>query len=164
MSTPVTALFDQFKSDQFKVAGKAFNSRLIIGTGKYRTYDEMKAAHRASGAAERGRDPLRRLDRARSGQQGHAPRRLFRQRRGRHPGEEGRPDHPGAARRVRGRRQQGVRRGRFRRPEREARQDRGEGRDLRRPERRGRLRRVGRPEARRKASEGNHLLVDGVGA
>jgi len=45
MSTPATAL-----TDQFKVAGKAFNSRLIIGTGKYRSYDEMKAAHRASGA------------------------------------------------------------------------------------------------------------------
>src|SRR6184192_1019196 len=45
MSAPATAL-----TDQFKVAGKAFNSRLIIGTGKYRSYDEMKAAHRASGA------------------------------------------------------------------------------------------------------------------
>src|SRR6266567_2415465 len=45
MSTPATAL-----TDQFKVAGKAFNSRLIIGTGKYRTYDEMRIAHRASGA------------------------------------------------------------------------------------------------------------------
>src|SRR5213082_1936638 len=37
-------------TDQFEVAGKAFHSRLIIGTGKYRTYEEMKAAHRASGA------------------------------------------------------------------------------------------------------------------
>src|SRR2546423_15333514 len=45
MSAPATAL-----TDQFKVAGKAFNSRLIIGTGKYRSYEEMKAAHRASGA------------------------------------------------------------------------------------------------------------------
>src|SRR5436309_11178069 len=45
MSTPATAL-----TDQFKVAGKTFNSRLIIGTGKYRTFDEMKAAHDASGA------------------------------------------------------------------------------------------------------------------
>src|ERR1041384_3806987 len=45
MSTPATAL-----TDQFKVAGRAFTSRLIIGTGKYRTFDEMKAAHRASGA------------------------------------------------------------------------------------------------------------------
>jgi thiazole synthase len=34
----------------FEIAGRAFASRLIIGTGKYRTFDEMKAAHRASGA------------------------------------------------------------------------------------------------------------------
>src|SRR6266571_2201053 len=38
------------RADTFKIAGRAFTSRLIIGTGKYRTYDEMKAAHRASGA------------------------------------------------------------------------------------------------------------------
>ena len=37
-------------SDMFVLAGKEFRSRLIIGTGKYRTFDEMKAAHRASGA------------------------------------------------------------------------------------------------------------------
>src|SRR3982751_333969 len=37
-------------SDTFSLANKTFNSRLIIGTGKYRSYDEMKAAHRASGA------------------------------------------------------------------------------------------------------------------
>lgn len=36
--------------DKFLLAGKEFSSRLIIGTGKYRNYDEMKAAHRASGA------------------------------------------------------------------------------------------------------------------
>src|SRR5260221_11601752 len=45
MSAPATAL-----TDQFKIANKAFTSRLIIGTGKYRSFDEMKAAHRASGA------------------------------------------------------------------------------------------------------------------
>jgi thiazole synthase len=38
------------RADAFKIADRAFASRLIIGTGKYRTYDEMKAAHRASGA------------------------------------------------------------------------------------------------------------------
>ncbi|HEX2269833.1 MAG TPA: thiazole synthase [Pyrinomonadaceae bacterium] len=32
------------------VAGREFNSRLIIGTGKYRNHDEMRAAHQASGA------------------------------------------------------------------------------------------------------------------
>lgn len=37
-------------SDIFTLAGKEFASRLIIGTGKYRSHDEMKAAHRASGA------------------------------------------------------------------------------------------------------------------
>ena len=37
-------------SDKFLLAGKEFSSRLIIGTGKYRSFDEMKAAHAASGA------------------------------------------------------------------------------------------------------------------
>jgi len=36
--------------DTFSLAGKEFHSRLIIGTGKYRTFDDMKAAHKASGA------------------------------------------------------------------------------------------------------------------
>jgi thiazole synthase len=36
--------------DRLEIGGKVFTSRLIIGTGKYRSYDEMKAAHRASGA------------------------------------------------------------------------------------------------------------------
>lgn len=37
-------------SDKFILAGKEFNSRLIIGTGKYRSHNEMQAAHKASGA------------------------------------------------------------------------------------------------------------------
>jgi thiazole synthase len=37
-------------SDIFTLAGREFGSRLIIGTGKYRSHDEMKAAHKASGA------------------------------------------------------------------------------------------------------------------
>ncbi len=37
-------------SDSFQLAGITLNSRLIIGTGKYRSYDEMKEAHAASGA------------------------------------------------------------------------------------------------------------------
>jgi thiazole synthase len=40
----------QSPTDQFEIAGRVFTSRLIVGTGKYRTFDEMKAAHRASGA------------------------------------------------------------------------------------------------------------------
>jgi len=38
------------RTDRFEIADRAFTSRLIIGTGKYRTFAEMKAAHRASGA------------------------------------------------------------------------------------------------------------------
>src|SRR6266481_8723380 len=34
----------------FEVAGREFSSRLIIGTGKYRSFDDMKAAHKSSGA------------------------------------------------------------------------------------------------------------------
>lgn len=37
-------------ADQFSLAGTTFSSRLIIGTGKYRSFDEMKAAHAGSGA------------------------------------------------------------------------------------------------------------------
>src|SRR5215210_890389 len=37
-------------TEKFEIAGRVFTSRLIIGTGKYRSYEEMKAAHRASGA------------------------------------------------------------------------------------------------------------------
>jgi len=37
-------------SDIFTLAGKELGSRLIIGTGKYRSHNEMKAAHKASGA------------------------------------------------------------------------------------------------------------------
>lgn len=34
----------------FKIADKEFSSRFMIGTGKYRNFDEMKRAHTASGA------------------------------------------------------------------------------------------------------------------
>jgi thiazole synthase len=45
MSTAVQA-----ERETFEVAGRTFASRLIVGTGKYRSFEEMKAAHRASGA------------------------------------------------------------------------------------------------------------------
>src|ERR1700682_1466637 len=45
MSTAAAAL-----TDRFEIGNHAFTSRLIIGTGKYRSYDEMRSAHRASGA------------------------------------------------------------------------------------------------------------------
>jgi thiazole synthase len=37
-------------ADQLVIAGRAFNSRLIVGTGKYRSFGEMRRAHEASGA------------------------------------------------------------------------------------------------------------------
>ncbi|HKF53092.1 MAG TPA: thiazole synthase [Candidatus Acidoferrales bacterium] len=36
--------------DSLVIAGRAFRSRLIVGTGKYRTFPEMARAHAASGA------------------------------------------------------------------------------------------------------------------
>lgn len=45
MSTAVSA-----STDRLTIGNRTFASRLIIGTGKYRSYDEMKAAHRFSGA------------------------------------------------------------------------------------------------------------------
>ena len=45
MSTTIST-----SAETFQIAGRTFTSRLIIGTGKYRSFDEMKAAHRASGA------------------------------------------------------------------------------------------------------------------
>src|SRR5512145_2919538 len=37
-------------SDQFTIAGRTFRSRLMIGTGKYRSFQEMVRCHQASGA------------------------------------------------------------------------------------------------------------------
>ncbi|MGB8510484.1 MAG: hypothetical protein WCD76_19075, partial [Pyrinomonadaceae bacterium] len=37
-------------AETFRLAGRTYTSRLIVGTGKYRSFDEMKAAHEASGA------------------------------------------------------------------------------------------------------------------
>jgi thiazole synthase len=37
-------------SDQLVIAGRGFGSRLIVGTGKYRSLQEMARAHAASGA------------------------------------------------------------------------------------------------------------------
>lgn len=46
----VAAIVDGTSIDEFQIAGRTFTSRLIVGTGKYRSFEEMKAAHRASGA------------------------------------------------------------------------------------------------------------------
>jgi thiazole synthase len=45
MSTAVST-----NAETLNIAGRSFASRLIVGTGKYRSFEEMKAAHRASGA------------------------------------------------------------------------------------------------------------------
>src|SRR5271155_5554897 len=37
-------------ADELVIAGRAFRSRLIVGTGKYRNFQEMARAHAASGA------------------------------------------------------------------------------------------------------------------
>src|ERR1700727_3856519 len=37
-------------NDSLVIAGRAFRSRLIVGTGKYRSFAEMQRAHEASGA------------------------------------------------------------------------------------------------------------------
>ena len=37
-------------NDVLRIAGKEFHSRLIVGTGKYRSFQEMALAHEASGA------------------------------------------------------------------------------------------------------------------
>ncbi len=49
MSSVVSSPVEK-SAEKFEIAGRVFTSRLIIGTGKYRSYGEMKAAHRASGA------------------------------------------------------------------------------------------------------------------
>jgi thiazole synthase len=46
MSTAIQAK----SSETLMIAGREFTSRLIIGTGKYRSYEEMRSAHTASGA------------------------------------------------------------------------------------------------------------------
>jgi thiazole synthase len=45
-----TAITEKVSGEGLIIGGRAFTSRLIIGTGKYRSFDEMRAAHAASGA------------------------------------------------------------------------------------------------------------------
>src|SRR5215213_4493421 len=47
MSTAATAASPR---EKLIIAGREFSSRLIIGTGKYRSYEQMRSAHEASGA------------------------------------------------------------------------------------------------------------------
>ena len=41
--------FDEYMPDQFTIAGRKFKSRLITGTGKHRSIQEMLASVAASG-------------------------------------------------------------------------------------------------------------------
>ena len=43
-------IVEKHMADQLVIAGRTFNSRLIVGTGKYRSFQEMRQAHEASGA------------------------------------------------------------------------------------------------------------------
>lgn len=54
-------------SDKLHIAGKTFNSRLLVGTGKYKSFDIMNAAINASGA-EIVTVAIRRVD---AGAEGH---------------------------------------------------------------------------------------------
>ena len=47
MSTAIPA---SVSNEKLIIAGRAYSSRLIIGTGKYRSYEQMRSAHEASGA------------------------------------------------------------------------------------------------------------------
>jgi len=45
-----SAIYNKNMSDTLTIAGREFRSRLIVGTGKYRTFQEMQRCHEASGA------------------------------------------------------------------------------------------------------------------
>jgi thiazole synthase len=45
-----SAIEKKASTETLQIGTQAFTSRLIIGTGKYRSFDEMRAAHKASGA------------------------------------------------------------------------------------------------------------------
>lgn len=49
IAAPPSAV-DPLNEDSLVIAGRAFRSRLIVGTGKYPSFEEMARAHRASGA------------------------------------------------------------------------------------------------------------------
>src|ERR1700726_509513 len=50
LSSQIKIKVGEQMSDQLVIAGRAFKSRLIVGTGKYRSFPEMARAHAASGA------------------------------------------------------------------------------------------------------------------
>ena len=42
--------YNEGMSDKLRIAGREFSSRLIVGTGKYRSFQEMQRCHEATGA------------------------------------------------------------------------------------------------------------------
>src|SRR5258708_36184862 len=42
--------YTKTRSDMLTIAGRQFRSRLFVGTGKYRSHQEMARCHEASGA------------------------------------------------------------------------------------------------------------------
>ena len=62
-------MMESCRGHPFVIGGQTFTSRLIVGTGKYRTNDEMVAAIRASGA-EMVTVAVRRVDLDRSHEEG----------------------------------------------------------------------------------------------
>ncbi len=47
---PVACGYNEVMSETLNIAGREFRSRLIVGTGKYRSFQEMQRCHEASGA------------------------------------------------------------------------------------------------------------------
>src|SRR5208337_1765475 len=47
---PLSKRYHESMSATLTIAGREFRSRLIVGTGKYRTFPEMQRCHEASGA------------------------------------------------------------------------------------------------------------------
>ena len=50
MRSMSTVTMTKGPKDQLQIGDRTFQSRLIIGTGKYRSYEEMRTAHRSSEA------------------------------------------------------------------------------------------------------------------
>src|SRR5580658_6621735 len=49
----LAASYNGSMSDTLTIAGRSFQSRLIVGTGKYRSFQEMARCHEATGAVRR---------------------------------------------------------------------------------------------------------------
>src|SRR5207237_1333975 len=47
---PAPTAYNRGMSETLTIAGREFRSRLIVGTGKYRSFQEMQRCHEASGA------------------------------------------------------------------------------------------------------------------